>query len=33
VCALHHGVGFYSDDGSMNRTDIADYVAANLQDR
>src|SRR5882724_6057616 len=25
-------VGFYSDDGSMNRTDIADYVAANLQD-
>ncbi|HTT11249.1 MAG TPA: efflux RND transporter permease subunit [Burkholderiaceae bacterium] len=25
-------VGFYSEDGSMNRTDIADYVAANLQD-
>jgi multidrug efflux pump len=25
-------VGFYSADGSMNRTDIADYVAANLQD-
>ncbi len=25
-------VGFYSDDGSMNRTDIADYVAANIQD-
>jgi len=25
-------VGFYSQDGSMNRTDIADYVAANLQD-
>ncbi len=25
-------VGFYSDDGSMNRTDIADYVAANVQD-
>jgi multidrug efflux pump len=25
-------VGFYSDDASMNRTDIADYVAANVQD-
>ncbi|MGE5338186.1 MAG: efflux RND transporter permease subunit [Gemmatimonadota bacterium] len=25
-------VGFYSDDGSMNRNDIADYVAANVQD-
>ena len=25
-------IGFYSEDGSMNRTDIADYVAANVQD-
>ena len=23
-------IGFYSEDGSMNRTDIADYVAANV---
>ncbi|MGE5713592.1 MAG: efflux RND transporter permease subunit, partial [Betaproteobacteria bacterium] len=25
-------IGFYSEDGSMNRTDIADYVAANVQE-
>jgi len=25
-------IGFVSEDGSMNRTDIADYVAANVQD-
>ena len=25
-------IGLYSEDGSMNRTDIADYVAANVQD-
>ena len=25
-------VGFVSEDGSMNRTDIADYVAANVLD-
>ncbi len=25
-------IGFYSEDGSMNRTDIADYIAANVQE-
>ncbi|HEU0199411.1 MAG TPA: efflux RND transporter permease subunit, partial [Burkholderiaceae bacterium] len=25
-------IGFYSEDGSMNRTDISDYVAANVQE-
>src|SRR5512136_1132532 len=25
-------IGFVSQDGSMNRTDIADYIAANVQD-
>ena len=25
-------IGFFSEDGSMNRTDIADYVAANVQE-